>query len=401
VHALLVIGRPGRWVALLGLAALALLLAARVWHGAPSRRLQVLLAPGALLVVLALVSSVYSVDPRLTFARACSFAIALGTAALLAYAAEVLPDLPRRLLFGLAVGGLIVIVASGITYLFDPTGAVQERRPGVPSRWRGIGENPNTVGMLVAVDLGIMMWLTVTAERWRAVWAAGVLASVLTILASGSRGAVIGGAIGALVIALFLPGDVMARVGAIAAVVAVTVIGPFAVDKIATPGPLAAPATGTSKGQGHNGEGGNALISPTARTFVSVSSSGRFEAWQRAWHTGNARPVLGYGFGTEERVFDARIPNFQGRRPESSFLGLYLQLGAAGVAIFVALLAILAWIALEAIRRHGREAIVVAAVCASAGSMFLIESYVYSIGNVASLTFWIVAALAGTRVAAR
>src|SRR5205823_2347589 len=67
--------------------------------------------------------------------------------------------------------------------------------------------------------------------------------------------------------------------------------------------------------------------SPAGRSLLG--GSGRREAWRGALRQGDGRPVAGYGFGTEESVFVDRYQTFQGGVPENSYLGVYLQLGAA------------------------------------------------------------------------
>ena len=138
----------------------------------------------------------------------------------------------------------------------------------------------------------------------------------------------------------------------------------------------------------------------TGRSFVSVGSSGRLDAWRRAFHIGNGRPVFGYGFGSEEAVFVPRFREFQGRRPENSFLGLYLQLGAVGVLLLLGFLAAAAAAALVAMRRGVPEASAFAGVLVGGGALLLVQSYVYSVGNVATMTFWISAMLAAARAGA-
>jgi hypothetical protein len=120
-------------------------------------------------------------------------------------------------------------------------------------------------------------------------------------------------------------------------------------------------------------------------------SSGRSEAWRGAIGQGNARPLLGYGFGTEERVFDDRYRSYQGDRVENSFIGMYLQLGAVGLAALIALLAAVATAGLRA-RRSATNAALLGVV---AGGIVLMcgQSFAYSAGNVATLPFWLCACL--------
>ena len=75
----------------------------------------------------------------------------------------------------------------------------------------------------------------------------------------------------------------------------------------------------------------------------------------------------------------------------SSYLGMYLQLGVVGVLLLVAAWLVLARSALALLRARSRD-VTVAAVCAAiviAGlCLTVVQSYVYSVGNIASVSFW-------------
>ncbi len=383
-------------------------------HGAPARPLRLFAAPAVILVLLAFVSAGWSVSPRLTVERAITLALGIGAALFFAYASETLPGLTRRLFEGIAAGGIAVVVFGLAVYVFDAAAAVQPASPGVPSRWRGLGENPNTVAMLAGVDLGITLWLATTARRGRVGWALGSGALVLSILASQSRGGLLAGALGAFAIAVALPWVARARVAAVVAVGVVAFVGPVFVDAVTTPGgpgsAVSQSATTNAGGAGGGGSshpggaGGGGSSHPAVgggRKFTGVGSSGRIDAWRRAFHEGNARPVLGFGFGTEERVFVPRFRDFQGRRPENSFLGLYLQLGATGVLLFAAVLVALAAALVAGLRRGISVAAPALAVSVAGALLFLVESYVYSIGNVATITFWVATAAAAAAASGR
>jgi len=132
-------------------------------------------------------------------------------------------------------------------------------------------------------------------------------------------------------------------------------------------------------------------IPPAKRTVFG--ESGRAQAWDGALHQGDERPVAGYGFGTEDSVFADRFYSFEGGFVENTYLGLFLQLGAAGVALLVALLAALAWSAVVLVRRFPRGGIGPAA--GAIGVLFAAvliggtQSGVLSVGNIAAASIWI------------
>jgi uncharacterized membrane protein len=120
---------------------------------------------------------------------------------------------------------------------------------------------------------------------------------------------------------------------------------------------------------------------------------GRFVVWRGALDDIVKRPFWGYGFGLEESVFVDRYYDFQGSRPESSVLGLAIQVGTVGLAAFVAFALAILGVLVGALRRGPPEQRELVAVCGGvllAGLLLgLVQSYVYSVGNIATLTLWV------------
>jgi hypothetical protein len=137
------------------------------------------------------------------------------------------------------------------------------------------------------------------------------------------------------------------------------------------------------------GSQGANRIQPTSRPLFGLS--GRSQAWSGAITLGDKRPVAGYGFGTERNVFVDRYALFASDLPENSYIGLYLQLGVVGLACFVALVIALIVAALRATSRW--SAAVPLGVLLAALLLAMVQSYIYSVGNVATMTVWICAFL--------
>jgi hypothetical protein len=129
-----------------------------------------------------------------------------------------------------------------------------------------------------------------------------------------------------------------------------------------------------------------------------LGSSGRSEAWRGALDQAAERPVAGHGFGTEEKVFSDRYVSFNSNVPENSYIGLFLQLGAAGLALFAALAAAILAAAGRTLRRRApaRRSLLAACTGAFAAGLVLalFQSYVYSAGNNATAVLWICGFLA-------
>lgn len=409
-------GRAGRWVALAGLAAVGLALAVRHRHAGLSHSRFAVVA--AMLGSLALVSAAWSAAPSLTFQRAVSFCVLLLTAWTLAIVAAVRPQLGRSLLVALVGAAGLLALAGIAVYLARSGAAVQAAGFESPTRFRGFGENPNTMPMLFAITLPASVWLAVAAGgRWsRLIATATALLLVGSIGASGSRGAMLAAFVGAvLVLTASLRGrPLLVGLAAAIALLALSVAVPTSPgpngdsERAATPLP---PARST-EGLGPAGTVLAPLLEndpnelgrprPGEQAVVNhrtlFTSSGRAQAWDGAIRQSMERPLLGYGFGTEELVFDDRYYVFQSGRPENSYIGLALQLGLAGLGLFLLGGVLLAVVFFRCVRRWQRfrpVPLACAGIVASGLVLALIQSYVYAVGNVATVSFWLASFLLG------
>jgi hypothetical protein len=401
VASLVRIGHGGRWVALLAFAFFAI---ASLAATGPQRRLNRLVAgAGVGFLALLFLSLGWSVLPRLTGERGLSLAVIV-----VGVAAAVLGGGPRRLerLADGIVIGAVAVVALGIpVLLFAYDDAVQGAVGGAP-RYQGIGENPNTVSLLAALALPLAVrYLTAeVGARARLLGLVGVAALVAQIAFSGSRGALAAGLVGCAIAAL-VPVSGLRTVLVRSATVGAVTVAALLVARVALPAPttvavpVPGPAAVGSAGPetvGQSGGGGrleDELGSPDAlQQGVRPFGSGRFQAWVGAVQQGEKVPLLGYGFGTEDKVFIDRYYTFQGARPENSFVGLFMQLGLVGLAAFLALLV---GTAANVWRRAGgrwRDDPLLTSVAAAfcAGVLLMgVQSYVYSAGNIAALSFWL------------
>lgn len=424
------IGGPGRWVALFALLVVAA--GALVVRRVPLRVTPVALAAGAL-AVLGLASAAWSVLPGLTVQRAGTFAVLLLATALVGLLAAQDAALARRLLEALGGATAVLALLGILHYLVDPDIAVQAAEVTSGSRFRGIGENPNTLPMLFAVVLPAAGWLAATASR-RLVAAGWIAVAVLllgSISASGSRGAMIGAAPAlALVLVLCMRGRVLAvALAATVAAFAVAVAGTSVSKPLpASPAPVAAVPGGAAGEPLASPSGLAALVAADGRPADVVldlghdpneigrarpgqasvairrtlfGSSGRAQAWDGGLRQSLDRPLLGFGFGTEDRVFLDRYYVFESTRIENSFLGFWLQIGVAGLLAFVAVLAVLAARLLRGwreLRRTPGPAVAAAGIVLSGAVMAIPQSYVYSVGNVATAAFWAGAFVLGSAV---
>lgn len=417
------VGHSGRWILL----ALVWCVAASIFVVAARRNRTdpvPLWAIAALaLPILGVVSALWSVAPTTTIARSLSLGILATASLFLAYASVSDRRVVDHVLGGLLAGAAVAGLAGVVLVFADRTAAVQPAGEAVALRYRGLGENPNTFSMLAAVALPLAVWAMLKASRGLVRAAAGVSGAVFlgSISFSASRGAFLAALIAMSVFAFARPrGRVLVELSAVAGIFAISFVlalipqptGRAPVAGAPVPGQGASPpgaGPGSENGSGPPlpasiaGYNPSRLQDEEGRPVTGggkdishplLGSSGRATAWVGAVKQANQRPATGYGFGTEDRVFVDRFYFFQGDRPENSWVGMYLQLGAAGVLILLAF-----WVSLfpavwSAVRRPRDDAGAALVAACTAGLLLTIpQSYFYSVGNVATATVWFLAAL--------
>ena len=358
-------------------------------------------------VALAAASTAWSVDPTLTVLRTAALALTLaagiGLASIGAARPSVVVEVLRALLLGAAAVALLGLLILSLSHDL----AVQPASLQYGARYRGVGQNPNTVALLLALAVPLSLW---AFDRARTVVGkvAAVAAFVLfdaSIVASGARGPLLAAFVGSL---LYLAVRLRAtRARSIAAAVAVLVLvldagltqlpkplppgsGPTR-QRLSSPAP---PQPNVELVQPLADEVGAAAGGSVHRSLFGTS--GRLGAWRGALGQAAHRPVAGYGFGTEDRVFVDRYYGFDSSLPENSYIGTVLQLGVVGALAFAALLAAVAAAGIRALRAAlpGRlEAAAGASVFVAGLVLAVTQSYLTSVGNVATVTFWVAALL--------
>jgi O-antigen ligase len=401
-NSFLLLGRAFRFWVLFDLALLAV--AYCIWR-LPRRRLaRVPFAALGAFVVLALVSTLWSARTGWTERRSGAFLLLAVAGSALALAGAARPEAVRRILEALVAAAAIVALLGLYMLWVSHDQAVQSASFQYPARYRGIGQNPNTVPLLLALALPLTLWLWTEARSRtaRAVSAAALVLFDGSIVASASRGALIAALAGTVVWLVTLDRSWRLRLALLAATAAV-----FAADVAITqiPKPLTRTPGGPSQPQrvvrnaqlvvpledelGRPGKG----APPIRRTLFGTS--GRARAWDAALHEIARRPVAGYGFGTEQFAFVDRYYGFDSSVPENSYLGVGLQVGVVGLAALLVLLGAVAAVGVRALRTLSGRALAAARACASvvaAGVVLgLTQSYLVSPGNLASSTFWIAA----------
>jgi O-antigen ligase len=374
-------------------------------HGSPRVAWAPAYAATAAFVLVAAASALWSVDPRLTAQRTVSFVLVLVTAAALAVGSARDARAAERLLLSVLAGAVAVALAGLAVLAVAPHDALQEATRTIASRYRGIGQNPNTVAMLFAATLPLATWLTISrCGRARALGAVALLLLGGSIAASDSRGALVTGALGCAVVLLATTRGTRARFIAVAGVAA-AVVAAVGLAQIPQPDPNATAAAPTAcvrcKENQHDADrwirledelDAPAGASGSGERRTLFASTGRTQAWEGAVDEGGERPLVGFGFGTEDHVFVDRFYSFFGGTPENSYVGMFLQLGVVGVALLLALAAALArgvWEALRRLDGHDRRlAAACAAVLLTGLGLGVVQSSLYAVGNTSTLSIW-------------
>ncbi len=272
----------------------------------------------SLLVVLSLVSLVWSIDPALTFRRA----IACGFTTLFAYYLVVRFE-PMQLLKLLGSVWIIVAVMSfGAGLLTPGFGRDHELHIGA---WQGFYYEKNSLGGHMARAALIFAILVAFDAAHRRFWAAALLLAGALVILSTSATALL-----ALLIALATVGlgTLMQRgsVFAIAIIWAGAVaLGSFALILVIAP-ELLLDALGKDP-------------SLTGRTYI----------WEALTQLISEKPVLGYGYGafwdveSEPANWVRSVVEWDAPTAHNSWLEVLLALGSVGLAVFAcSLVAILA-----------------------------------------------------------
>jgi hypothetical protein len=371
--------RPWRFVVLALAAAVALPVVAR----AP-RRFGRALTPFhvglAALAVLALSSVGWSINEHKSLGRATALVILLAVTVAVAVVVRSQGD-AIRVIEGIGAGIAVVVAASFVLLVVDRHATVQpgfeDRDGGALARFRGLTENPDTIGSYGVIGVPLMLGLALAATgRRRVVWGVAASAVAAATIASGSRAAT---AIAFLQTLALLAPSLRRRariVGAVAclaglAVVLVAVLLPHVFARAVRPG-----------------------------SFAGLG--GRTQAWQGALHLIGQRPFHGYGFGAEEFAFsayrDAHPVEYthivlQGGFVHESYLGLAVQLGIFGAALGAALLLIplVALCRRTRLERIWRLSLGAGLTGALLNGLF--SSSLFSVGNVLTPSVWVIAAI--------
>jgi O-antigen ligase len=339
--------------------------------------------------VLAMVSSTYAIrDPEFAFDKSISVFL-LGAACLLYVQGRFLS--PADLESAAETLGKLTaaFIAVNFVLLFSSIGYLG-------GRYRGITENPNTLGGFFTINMAPMLFLFFrTLEQHRGLRHPRVLlygcftvGSLGLLLLSGSRAGVLGAFV-ASAIYLFVAQRryfVLAMASLVPVVATLLLLMPA--------GPVEVP-------EEHGPEVDLAI--QLQERLLQADASGRFEAWDLAFEKIRERPLLGTGWGTTRFIFgeyQARhyFLRHTGTHVHNSYLELAMELGVPLAALFVVMLLYVVTRGTRVIRQlhaHRDRAVMGALLGAMVGGMTgaFWESWLIAAGSFGAFQFWFVTAL--------
>jgi O-antigen ligase len=240
------------------------------------------------------------------------------------------------------------------------------------ARFQGWTINPNTLGILCGVAIPVFVAAFVNARASLKLLAGACipLAAVMLLL-TGSRGSLIGAAIGTIAVLRTVSATRIAIVPLL--VVALVVVGPTATSAYRT---------------------GAAPNEPTAATLLGHldrrGDSGRTEVWPRGWEEMWRHPFTGAGLSTSAARFDrgefGGFRVFEGGHFHNSYLEAGVELGLGGLLLLGAVgvygLSLLLWPA------HRQDAWA-AGLAAGGAAMAMFETGALTPGAVLFIPFWL------------
>ena len=386
-----------RWLPLVILAAMPLSLAIQK-RGMP-RAIERADAYIVVFTLFAFISCLYSINPRLSFLRAGSVLLMYGAVfwGVWLYADD----------FGVeAVANTIVIVIA-IVFGLHILNAVTDPAGSFPylGRFQGWTINPGIAAGHASVLLPFALWIASQRSRWQYWVLVGAILFVLIM--SQTRTEIVAAAIGST---YFLVRTYPKRIYVVLSGTLSVLIMSYMWIEV---GPRIFPQ-GTEFSLDHiantlldnnldSGEEYNELEMPEVwydrfnpRTSDAKTLAHRTDKWRLGLKYFMERPLQGFGFGTEDRLFayhDVNPQDYQlsGASMHNSYLGLVLQVGIVGAALFYVPLASLLFYELLTTRKIHKKPLLTAllsvVITCMVAAMF--SSDLYSMGNAKSFVFWI------------
>lgn len=311
-----------------------------------------------LFILLAFVSSFWSIDPQLSLMRSAS--LMLAYAAIFLGLWKKVQDMSgaRRLSTILLYIGLFWLAVG----VFSPANFMA-------ARYRGVFLNPNGLALYCLIHLPIAM--SIHAETKKHAHFLAVLFIIANLALSGSRTSMAAALIAGAIFSILKNSKSVFKIFILVILLGFLFVGwEFFVELIQK--------------------------EPFFRAQSLPILGGRSEGWQAGVGLIEKRPWFGYGYGIEDKVFEffgIMLREHRGSYVGNGYLGLTLQLGVTGVFLFFAPLFFLmckGFFTLPRIIRSTRSFLPLGFFCAIVGGLVSSagESWPQSAGNSFFLVWW-------------
>lgn len=311
-----------------------------------------------IIIIIMFLSAFYSIDPLMTVKRAGTFLLLYISVFWVIYPAVHSKEEAEEIIDLILYAALIPYTIS-FFLLFFPDIAFWG------GRFMGYFLNPNTIGVLTAILLPLILWKTIERNmRWAKIL---LFLVALLLFLSGSRTGLLGSIIGGGYY-LFMTTK-RYRIPTVLIGLLLIVFSLTVADRMLE------------------------LLGSYLRIESLAGMTGRLEKWKIMASLIVKKPFWGYGFGVEDllfRHFDIHLETPRGFYAYNSFLGITVQLGVFGFLLFFSPLF---YILFKPVKSPDPFLYALMGIMIGGLIVGFFESWIYSVGNAFAFSFWVVVAL--------
>jgi O-antigen ligase len=274
-----------------------------------------------LFVLWAGVSSVWSIDPETTRARFITY-LQLVVLVWLVWEIAWSPERGRRLLQAYVLGACVAAVATIHNYVLGEGGLVSGflmdvGGKGETVRFIGLNQDPNELGLILALGLPMAWYLSLShpQRRLRWMWALYLPLAFTGILLTASRGAVLAALVG-LTIIPWTQRHLRLRTKA--------ALYALAICSLALASSLV-PETSLDR------------IRSTRADLEAGFFGGRIHIWRAGLEVAREHPLVGVGAGAFPAAVASKLP--WGRSSHQTLLEILVEQGIVGLLLFLTMVA--------------------------------------------------------------
>jgi O-antigen ligase len=319
-----------------------------------------------IIIIAMFLSAFYSIDPALTIQRSATFLLLYISVFWVIYPSVDSEEKAEEIINLILYAASIPFFFSLIVLPASPSSAF------LVGRFRGYFDNPNTIGSISAILCPLLIWKAFDKKSTFGKIFLAVM--VLALFISGSRSGLLGAFFGSLFYIFYTKKEY--RIPA-------TFIGVIIISLALTFGGVGEKLIDSTSSYLRLG-----TESPKGEEALKDISSGRTENWNQMTLLLKKRPLLGYGFGTEDKLlnyYNITILS-TGKTAHNAFLGIAVQMG---IPCFVLFFAPLIYILLIPINSKSKIEYCITGMIIGGLITGLFESWMYSVGSAFAFPFWV------------